>query len=32
VKRALFGLFLGAVSKYVVSRAWRTVKVDWEAW
>jgi len=32
VKRALFGLFEGAVSKDVVSRAWRNVKVDWDAW
>jgi putative transposase len=32
VKRALFGLFDGAASKDVVSRAWRKVKVDWEAW
>ena len=32
VNRALFGLFRGAVSKYVVSRAWRKVKVDWDAW
>ena len=32
VKRALFGLFDGAVSKDVVSRAWRKVKIDWEAW
>lgn len=32
VKRALFGLFEGAVSKDVVSRAWRKVKTDWEAW
>ncbi len=32
VKRALFGLFAGAVGKDVVSRAWRKVKVDWEAW
>lgn len=32
VKRALFGLFQGAVSTDVVSRAWRKVKVDWEAW
>ena len=31
VKRALFGLFEGAVSKDVVSRAWRKVKVDWDA-
>ena len=28
VKRALFGLFRGAVSKDVVSRAWRKVKVE----
>lgn len=32
VKRALFGLFQGAVSKDVVSRAWRKVKVDRDAW
>jgi transposase-like protein len=32
VKRALVGLFEGAISKDVVSRAWRKVKVDWEAW
>jgi len=32
VKRALFGLFGGAVGKDVVSRAWREVKVDWDAW
>ena len=32
VKRALFGLFEGAVSKDVVSRAWRKVKIDWDAW
>jgi putative transposase len=32
VKRALSGLFEGAVSKDVVSRAWRKVKVDWDAW
>jgi putative transposase len=32
VKRALFGLFGGAVGKDVVSRAWRKVKTDWEAW
>jgi putative transposase len=31
VKRALFGLFEGAVSKDVVSRTWRKVKVDWDA-
>ena len=32
VKRALFGLFEGAVSKDMVSRAWRKVKVDRDAW
>ena len=32
VRRALFALFKGAVSKDVVSRAWRKVKVDWDAW
>ena len=32
VIRALFGLFRGALSKDVVSRAWRKVKVDWDAW
>jgi transposase-like protein len=32
VKRALYGLFEGTVSKDVVSRAWRKVKVDWDAW
>ncbi|WP_194098436.1 IS256 family transposase [Marivivens aquimaris] len=32
VKRALFGLFEGAVSKDVVSRAWRKVETDWDAW
>jgi putative transposase len=32
VKRALVGLFAGAVSKDVVSRAWRKGKTDWEAW
>ena len=37
VKRALYGLFEGAVSQDVVSqdvvsRAWRKVKVDWDAW
>ncbi len=31
-KRALFALFKRAVSKDVVSRAWRKVKVDWDAW
>lgn len=32
VKRALFGLFQGAVSKDVVSRAWRKIRTDWDAW
>ena len=32
VKRALVGLFRGAVGKDVVSRTWRKVKVDWDAW
>ncbi len=32
MKRALFGLFQGAVGKDVVSRAWRKVKVDWDVW
>lgn len=32
VKRALYGLFKGAVGKDVVSRAWRKVKTDWEVW
>ena len=32
VKCALFALFKAAVSKDVVSRAWRKVKGDWDAW
>ena len=32
VKRALAALFKGAVGKDVVSRVWRKVKSDWEAW
>jgi transposase-like protein len=32
VKRALGALFQGAVGKDVVSRSWRRVKADWEAW
>jgi putative transposase len=32
VKRALAALFRGAVGKDVVSRTWRKVKADWEAW
>jgi putative transposase len=32
VRRALTTLFDGAVSKDTVSRVWRKVKSDWEAW
>src|SRR4030095_10478694 len=32
VQRALAALFRGALGKDVVSRAWRKVRVDWEAW
>jgi len=32
VRRALAALFGGAVSKDTVSRVWRKVKSDWEAW
>ena len=32
VKRALGALFKGAVGKDVVSRVWRKVKTDWDAW
>jgi transposase-like protein len=32
VRRALTTLFRGAVSKDTVSRTWRKVKTDWEAW
>jgi putative transposase len=32
VKRALAALFKGAVGKDVVSRTWRKVRTDWEAW
>ena len=32
VRRALAALFAGAVSKDIVSRTWRKVKTDWEAW
>jgi transposase-like protein len=32
VKRALVALFRGAVGKDVVSRTWRKVKTDWDAW
>jgi putative transposase len=32
VRRALAALFEGAVGKDVVSRTWRRVRTDWEAW
>jgi transposase-like protein len=32
VRRALAALFGGAVGKDTVSRVWRKVKTDWEAW
>ncbi len=32
VKRALAALFAGAVGKDVVSRTWRKVRTDWDAW
>ena len=32
VRRALAGLFGGAVSKDTVSRAWRKLQSDWQAW
>ena len=32
VKQALAAVFRGAVGKDVVSRAWRKVKGDWDAW
>ncbi|MBV8590948.1 MAG: transposase [Acetobacteraceae bacterium] len=32
VKRALAALFKSTVGKDVVSRVWRKVKTDWEAW
>jgi len=32
VQRALAALFRGAVGKDVVSRTWRKVKTDWDAW
>ena len=31
-RRALAALFKGAISKDTVSRVWRKVKTDWEAW
>jgi hypothetical protein len=32
VRRALGALFAGAVGKDTVSRVWRKVKSDWDAW
>ena len=32
VRRALAALFAGAVGKDTVSRVWRKVKSDWDAW
>jgi transposase-like protein len=32
VRRALLALFGGAIGKDTVSRVWRKVKADWEAW
>jgi putative transposase len=32
VRRALGALFKGAIGKDVVSRVWRKLKTDWEAW
>ena len=32
VRRALFALFGGAIGKDTVSRVWRKVKSDWDAW
>jgi putative transposase len=32
VRRALAALFRGAVGKDVVSRTWRKLRTDWEAW
>src|SRR3954451_22468817 len=32
IQRALAALFRGAVGKDVVSRTWRKLKADWEAW
>lgn len=32
VRRALAAVFDGAIGKDVVSRVWRKVKTDWEAW
>jgi putative transposase len=32
VRRALSAVFGGAISKDAVSRVWRKVKGDWDAW
>ena len=32
VRRALAALFRGTVSKDIVSRVWRKIKSDWDAW
>jgi putative transposase len=32
VRRALVSLFDGAAGKNVVSRAWRKIRTDWQAW
>jgi putative transposase len=32
VRRALVSLFGGAVGKDTMSRVWRKVKSDWDAW
>ena len=32
VRRALAGLFRDGVSKDIVSRVWRKIKSDWDAW
>jgi putative transposase len=32
VRKALAAVFRGAVGKDVVSRVWRKVKSDWDAW
>jgi len=32
VKRALTALFADGVGKDIVSRTWRNVRTDWDAW
>ena len=32
IRRALAALFGGAIGKDIVSRTWRKVKSDWDAW